>query len=119
MTVAFYADENFPSPVIHAARKYGVDILTVIEDGRGGRSDEDVLLRATELGRVVLTHDHDFFEIVQRWQETSQSFAGVCFTKQQKLTYRELIEELIFVGQVGLPDVFRERLVTIPLRGFS
>ena len=116
MTVAFYADENFPSPVIHALRKQGVEILTVIEDGHGGRPDDEILRRATELGRVVLTHDYDFFEIVRHCQETSQQFAGVCFTVQNKLSYRELIEELMFVDQVGIPDDFRERIVVIPLR---
>lgn len=116
MTVAFYADENFPTPVIHAVRKQGVDITTVIEDNRGGRPDDEILSRATELNRVVLTHDHDFFEIVHRWLDQALPYSGVCFTHQQKLSYRELIEELVFVSQVGEPDDFRNRLVIIPLR---
>jgi len=57
----FYADENFPRPVVVHLRTLGHDILTAREDGRAnqGIPDPDVLARATALGRAVLTQDRD------------------------------------------------------------
>ncbi len=53
----FYADENFPFPVVVELRLLGHDVLTVFEDGRANKaiSDDKVLLRATKLDRAVLT----------------------------------------------------------------
>jgi len=57
----FYADEDFPGPVIVVLRLLGYDILTVREDRRAGGEDPDVLARAKELGRAVLTKNRDDF----------------------------------------------------------
>jgi hypothetical protein len=52
-----YADEHFPVPAVAELRRLGHDVLTIQEDGHAGlkRPDAEVLRRATELGRVVLT----------------------------------------------------------------
>lgn len=53
----FYSDENFPADVISHLRLLGKDCLTAFEDGRANQrvSDAEVLQRATELNRTVLT----------------------------------------------------------------
>lgn len=53
----FYADENFPLPVVAELRRLGHDVLTAFEDGRAnqGIDDEKVLARAAALERVVVT----------------------------------------------------------------
>ena len=55
--MALYADENFPLRVIEELRRLGIDVLTAFEDGRANQSltDQDVLSRAMELGRALLT----------------------------------------------------------------
>lgn len=55
----FYADENFPLPVVAELRRLGHDILTAFEDGRAnqGIEDDKVLARALILCRVVLTNN--------------------------------------------------------------
>lgn len=52
-----YADENFPRAAVEELRRLGHDVLTAEEDGRANRRvpDEDVLERADELGRAVMT----------------------------------------------------------------
>lgn len=54
-----YADENVPYPLVEALRASGHDVITAHEDGRAnqGISDPDVLTRATELDRAVLTNN--------------------------------------------------------------
>ena len=57
----FYADEDFPGPVVAALRVRGYDILTVQQDGRAGAKDPAVLARAVELDRAVLTKNRNDF----------------------------------------------------------
>lgn len=67
----FYADENFPLAVVTELRRMGHDVLTAAEDGRANQrvADEDVLARATDLKRAVLTiNRRDFRLLHQRSQ---------------------------------------------------
>ncbi len=54
------ADENVHPDVIVFLREAGLDVESVAEQGKYGLPDTQVLQRATEAGRVVLTHDSDF-----------------------------------------------------------
>lgn len=59
----FYANENFPYPVVAALRSLGHDVLTVQETGKGEQSvaDEGVLHLASEDARAVLTVNRKHF----------------------------------------------------------
>ena len=55
--MAFYADENFPFRVVEELRRVGQDVLTALDDGKANQAitDRELLERATELDRAVLT----------------------------------------------------------------
>lgn len=55
--MALYADENLPLRVVEGLRGLGIDVLTALEDGRANQSitDRDILARATELQRAIVT----------------------------------------------------------------
>jgi predicted nuclease of predicted toxin-antitoxin system len=55
----FLADENFPLPSIWRLRAQGYDVASVILDSPG-TSDEQVLERAVNEARCILTFDRDF-----------------------------------------------------------
>lgn len=59
-----YADENFPLRTIKEMQQLGHDVLTAFDDNRANQaiSDKDVLTRATELGRAVLTINRKDFK---------------------------------------------------------
>ena len=59
----FYANENFPFPVVDELRRLGHDALTVAETGKANQrmSDRDVLEFATAEGRAVLTFNRKHF----------------------------------------------------------
>src|SRR5438270_13766696 len=65
---AFYRDENVPRELSDAVRALGHDVLTVQADGRASRSidDPDVLARAIELGRAVITNDRRDYHRLHR-----------------------------------------------------
>lgn len=63
-----YADENVPRRVVEELRRLGHDVLTALEDGRANQSipDEEVLTRAVELGRAILTLNRVDFRRLHR-----------------------------------------------------
>ena len=67
MSVALYMDENVHGAITRGLRQRGVDILTVQEEGREGTPDPQVLDRAGEMGRVLVSQDTDLLiEAVRR-----------------------------------------------------
>lgn len=72
----FYADEDFPGPVVVALRALGHDVLTVAGDGRAGVGipDPDVLARAVQLGRTLLTKNRRHF---YRLHRANPSHSGI------------------------------------------
>jgi hypothetical protein len=65
---ALYTDEHVPRRVVELLRTAGHDVLTALEDGRAnqGIADPDVLARAIELGRAVLTGNRRHFHRLHR-----------------------------------------------------
>jgi len=60
------ADENFPGDAVAALRARGHDVLWVRTDAPG-LSDREVLARAQEQSRIVITFDKDFGELAFRF----------------------------------------------------
>lgn len=63
MTPTLLADENFPGLVIHELRSAGYDVLAVAEVAPG-IGDHAVLALACDTGRVPLSFDADFGDLV-------------------------------------------------------
>ena len=61
----FIADENFPLPSVKRLRSAGHDVSAVIRDTPGA-ADDDIMSRAAQQGRIVLTFDRDFGELIFR-----------------------------------------------------
>ncbi len=53
-------DENIDPEVVAGLRQLGFDVYDVVESGRQGACDVDLLRWATQQGRVVVSHDADF-----------------------------------------------------------
>ena len=63
----FLVDECVGTSVVTALREAGHDVLAVV-DIMPQATDEDILHRAVEEGRIVVTNDKDFGELVYRNQ---------------------------------------------------
>ncbi len=53
-------DENVDPDVVAGLRGLGFDVLDVVESGRAGAGDVELLRWAMSQGRIVITHDADF-----------------------------------------------------------
>src|SRR5438270_7861465 len=69
----FLADESCAGPVLRALREAGHDLFAIGEVARGA-TDEQVLERALNEKRVLITEDRDFGELVYA---RGRSSAGV------------------------------------------
>lgn len=79
-----YADENVPRVVIDLLRGRGHDVLTARDDGRANQRipDPNVLARAIDLGRAVLTNNRRDYHKLHR---AVPNHAGiVTYTDDQK-----------------------------------
>ena len=63
----FLADENFPGAAVTSLREAGHDVVSIAAEAPSS-SDRDVLARASEDGRVLLTFDQDFGELAWRFR---------------------------------------------------
>lgn len=59
------ANENFPLDAVTALRENGHDVAWIREDARG-TSDEQILRRAQQEERILITFDKDFGELAFR-----------------------------------------------------
>ena len=65
-----YSNENFPFPAVVELRRWGHDVLTVLEAGKAEQAiqDDEVLSFATEQNRAVLTINRKHFIALHRSQ---------------------------------------------------
>jgi predicted nuclease of predicted toxin-antitoxin system len=92
-----YADENFPFRTVVELRRLGHDVLTALGDERANQaiSDTDVLRRAAELERAVLTLNRKDFK---RLHEQNSNHAGIiiCTEDADRSGQAQRISERIF-----------------------
>ena len=114
MSVRFYADEHFPGPITRGLVLRGVDVLTAQLDNRERATDEALLQRATQLDRVLLSSDKDFYTIAHELQAAGRRFSGV-LSVPASLSYRAAIDDLELIAQCSEPDEWAGRISRLPI----
>ena len=113
--VRFYVDVHLDAQITRALRTRGVDVLTTQDDGRGTLPDDQLLHRATELGRVLVTYDNDFWALADEWQRQERLFSGIINIPSGCVTIGDTIEELEAIAKASTPDEWLNRMDRIPL----
>jgi hypothetical protein len=112
--LAFYMDHQFRASITKGLRARGIDVLTALDDGAATLDDERILHRATELRRVLATHDKGFLRIARQWQQSDQQFSGIVFGPQERVNIGRIIEYLELVAHTIQADEIRNRVEYIP-----
>lgn len=115
MAVSFYLDEHIPRAITNGLRLRGVDVLTAQEDGRSGASDADLLDRATELGRILVTFDDDLLTEAATRQRSGESFSGVIYGHPLSLPIGVAVRDLEIIAKVLEPAEVKGQVIFIPL----
>jgi predicted nuclease of predicted toxin-antitoxin system len=102
----FLANENIPLPSVNRLRMAGYDTAAIAE-GLSGAKDAEVLARAASEGRIVLTFDRDYGELIYRLGLPSP--AGVIYFRFDPITPEEpadLLLQLMLVSNFPLEKKF-------------
>ncbi len=115
MTIALYMDHHVPKAITVALRSRGVDVVTAYEDGREETEDLDLIIRASELQRVVFSHDHHFFEKSATLQKEGVHFMGVVYAHPLQVSIGMCVTELELIARQGEPEEFANLIHVLPL----
>ena len=109
-------DVHVPSRVTEGLRRRDVDVLTSQEDGTATWPDEQLLGRARELQRALVSQDEDLLRIATEHQHCGDPFPGVIYAHQLHAGIGELVRDLELVAKCCTPDDLANRLMYLPLR---
>ena len=93
--VKFYTDVHIAKAVVHGLTRRGVDALSCVDNGQREADDDELLARATQEKRVMVTHDNDFLVF------HSQGFphGGIAFFTRPT-SVGEMIRSLLLIYEV-------------------
>jgi len=106
-------DHHVPRAITNGLRLRGVDVLTAHEDGASRIRDQALLDRATELERVLFTQDDDL--LTEATQRQRQTFSGVIYAHQLRMSIGNCVRDLELVAQVGEPEDMTGQTLFLPL----
>lgn len=108
-------DHHVPRSITNGLRLRGVDVVTAAEDGTDELRDPALLERATSLDRVLFTQDDDLLTVATRLQRQGQTFAGVIYAHQLRISIGDCIRDLELVSKVGEPRDMADQTLFLPL----
>lgn len=115
MSLTLYFDHHIKVAIVEGLRRWGFDVLKAAEDSFDRKADDLMLERATALGRVLCTHDKDFFRITDEWWEAGRDFAGVIYVRQQNESVGALIEDIALIAESFTPEQMQNTIKYVPL----
>lgn len=104
MSVRLYFDVHVPSATVDGLRLRGVDVVTAQEDGAAEFEDPQLLDRATELQRVLVTQDEDFLQEASRRHRAGETFFGIIYAHQLSVTIGECVNDLEIIAKGSQPE---------------
>jgi predicted nuclease of predicted toxin-antitoxin system len=101
MEVRLYMDVHIPKAITVELRIRGVNVITAQEDGTDQLPDDELLDRATKIGRALVTFDSDLLVEATHRQREGKYFAGVIYGRLTKVSISEAIRDLELIAKVG------------------
>src|SRR5882724_11810579 len=114
MPVGLYMDVHIPQAITNQLRARGVDVLTAQEDGTTLVTDDRLLERSTELGRVIFTQDVRFKSLAEQWNRDGRFFAGLIFGRQLGGTIGQFVKDLELIANASEPSDWTNFVEHIP-----
>jgi predicted nuclease of predicted toxin-antitoxin system len=114
MTARFYFDQHMPRAIVVGLRQLGVDVLRTQDDGTERLPDEQLLERATALGRVLVTADDDFLALARDWMRAGRPFAGIVHVRHPHRLIGRLISDLHVYAYAAEPSDLTNQVTFLP-----
>lgn len=103
MAVQLYLDVHVDKAIHDRLHLRGVDVLRAQDDGAAEMTDEELLQRCTDLGRVVFTQDIGFKVLAEEWQRQGRTFSGLCYGDQLGVTIGTYVKDLELMAKATEP----------------
>lgn len=116
MAVPLYMDVHIPQAITDQLRRRGVDVMTAFDDEAHELPDDQLLLRVTQLNRVLFTQDIRFRVLAETWQVDGKSFSGLIFGHQLGGTIGQFVRDLEFIAKASEPDEWMNAVEYIPFK---
>ena len=116
MALSIYMDVHVPAAITAGLRLRGIDALTSQEDGAGRLSDDQLLARATALGRVLFSQDDDLLRVQAESQQLGTVSGGVIFAHQLSAGIGTLVRDLELVLSCCSATELANRVTYLPLK---
>jgi len=115
LSVSLYFDSQVQYAIARQLVRRDVDVLTARNDGTDAAPDEQILARATALGRVLFTRDNDFLAMARRQQREGVPFSGVIYAHLERLSIGRCVEDLELIAKVLEPEELANEVRYLPL----
>lgn len=105
-TVRFYLDENMQVVIAEQLQRHGIDVVTVRDLNLLGDDDLSHLQRATAMGRVLCTHDSDYYALAT----SGIQHAGIVFGQANVRGVGDWVKVLILIHGVYTAEEMQNRI---------
>jgi hypothetical protein len=116
VAIALYMDVHVPQAITNQLRRRDVDVLTAFDDEAQELLDDQLLVRVTELNRVLFTQDIRFRVLAETWQVEEKQFSGLIFGHQLGGTIGQFVRDLELIAKASEPDEWMNMVEYIPFK---
>jgi hypothetical protein len=115
MAIALYFDVHVDYAIVGQLRARQVDVLTSQEDQSATYPDDRLLMRASELRRVLFTHDIRLQAMAEQWARTGRQFRGVIFAHLPVVTIGQCVKDLELIAKATDASDWASTVIRLPL----
>ncbi len=108
-------DVHVPRAVTLALRLRSVDVLTAQDDHTEELDDGQLLQRASELGRILVSQDQDLLCEGVRRLRAGQQFSGIVYAHQLRITIGQMVEDLELIANATSQEEWAGRIEYLPI----
>lgn len=109
-------DVHVPQAITDQLRRRGVDILTAFDDKSQELPDDQLLLRTTQLNRVLFTQDIQFRALAETWQAEGKQFSGLIFGHQLGGTIGQYVRDLELIAKASEANEWMNTVEYVPFK---
>jgi hypothetical protein len=112
----FLADEDLRYAIVAAVRRLepAAEIATVVEEGRSGSTDAEILELARSTGRIKISHDVNTMRAeAERRIADGRGIVGLFLAAQSSVT-RVIAESIVLAWAASEADEWLDRIVYLP-----
>jgi hypothetical protein len=119
--LSFFTDEDFDHRILRAVLRQlpNLDFNIVQNEGLSGVMDQEVLVRAVEEGRLLLTHDRNTMTDHAYLRMAEDLPCPGVIVVPKWISIGQAAEDIQLIAQVGFRADFENQIIYLPLKSRS